>query len=182
VSVTPARALLLTGLPGNGKTTVLRRVAERLAGRRLRGFLTDEVRVGRERTGFRIETLDGRTATLARVGLETRHRVGRYGVDVTALDHLVASSLAAEPDTIFLVDEVGTMECLSARFVAAMRALLDAGVPLVATVALRGGGFIAELKARPDVTLWTVTPENRDDLPERVATWVTNRREIPSNG
>ena len=32
--------LLLTGVPGAGKTTVLRRVNDLLAGRRLRGFLT----------------------------------------------------------------------------------------------------------------------------------------------
>src|SRR5207248_11791886 len=46
-------ALLLTGVPGVGKTTVLRRVKERLAGRRLRGFVTDEIRSRRgERLGF----------------------------------------------------------------------------------------------------------------------------------
>src|SRR5438105_11951431 len=49
-------ALLLTGVPGVGKTTVLRRVKDRLAGKQLRGFLTDEIRSRRgERLGFRSE-------------------------------------------------------------------------------------------------------------------------------
>jgi len=38
--------LLLTGVPGVGKTTILRRVKDLLARSRLRGFLTDEIRSG----------------------------------------------------------------------------------------------------------------------------------------
>ena len=34
------QVLLLTGVPGIGKTTVVRRVAARLEGRRLKGFTT----------------------------------------------------------------------------------------------------------------------------------------------
>ena len=35
------RVLLFTGAPGIGKTTVVRRVAARLEGRRLKGFYTE---------------------------------------------------------------------------------------------------------------------------------------------
>ena len=38
------RNLLLTGPPGVGKTTVLAEVARRLGGRKLGGFLTEEIR------------------------------------------------------------------------------------------------------------------------------------------
>ena len=77
---------------------------------------------------------------------------------------------------LYLVDEIGKMECLSPGFVDATRALLDAGVPLVATVGQRGGGFIAEAKRRPDVTLWEVTRANRDALPARVGEWIAGAR------
>jgi nucleoside-triphosphatase len=85
--------LLLTGVPGIGKTTVLRRAAERLAAERTRGFFTDELRQGGVRVGFGIETLDGRHATLARVGVAGPARVGRYGVALRALDRIVAAVL-----------------------------------------------------------------------------------------
>jgi len=73
-----ARAVLLTGPPRSGKTTVVRAVAARL-GPRAGGFYTEEVRAAGQRTGFRIVTLDGHEALLASVRLPGPPRVGRYG-------------------------------------------------------------------------------------------------------
>jgi len=73
---------------------------------------------------------------------------------------------------VYLVDEIGKMECLSPGCVAAMRTLLDAGRPVVATIGERGGGFIAEVKRRPDVALWRLTHDNRDAVPARILTWL----------
>ena len=131
-------ALLLTGRPGIGKTTAIARAAERLAHLRPRGFLTRELREGGRRVGFELRTLAGARATLAHVDLDTAERVGRYGVDVDALERVVVPELTVDPPTrLVLIDEIGKMECFSGRFVAAVRALLDARRPLVATVASR---------------------------------------------
>jgi nucleoside-triphosphatase THEP1 len=51
----------------------------------------------------------------------------------------------------YLIDEIGKMECHCPEFVATMRRLLGEPIPVVATIALRGGGFIAEVKQRHDV-------------------------------
>jgi nucleoside-triphosphatase len=166
------RALLLTGVPGSGKTTALRSVAARLEGRRLGGFYTEEIRRRSVRTGFRLVTFDGRRALLASVHRAGEPRVGKYGVDVAALDAVVASALALRSVDIHVVDEIGKMECLSPRFVSAMRALLDGGRPCVATVARRGAGFIAEVKRRPDVEVWELNRSNRDDMPGRIVAWL----------
>jgi nucleoside-triphosphatase THEP1 len=64
------------------------------------------------------------------------------------------------------------MECLSPVFVASLWKLLDSPTTVVATVALRGDGVIAEVKRRPDTEIWTVTRENRDDMPARVLAWL----------
>lgn len=167
------RALLLTGAPGIGKTTVIRRLAEQLEGWRITGFYTEEIREEGERQGFRLVTFDGRTSVIAHVAIPKAHRVGKYGVDVAAVDE-AAGLLTCDPSAqVHLVDEIGKMECLSERFVTNMRALLMGQTPVIATVGLRGGGFIAEVKRSKGCLLWEVTRANRDELPSRIAAWLT---------
>ncbi|MCP5110888.1 MAG: AAA family ATPase, partial [bacterium] len=62
------RALLLTGRPGVGKTTVIRKVAEALPCQRLGGFYTEEVREHGRRRGFRAVTFDSWTRMIADIG------------------------------------------------------------------------------------------------------------------
>ena len=59
---------------------------------------------------------------------------------------------------------LGKMECFSELFMALMRQILDGDVPLLGTIALKGGGFIEQVKQRDDVELITVAPNNRDEL------------------
>lgn len=166
-------ALLLTGVPGVGKTTVIRRVASSLPARQVRGFLTEETRVRGRRVGFKIATFEGEERTLAHVDLLSPYRVGRYRVDLKALDRVVEKALSMDPEVrVYLVDEIGKMECFSTRFVEALSRLLDSNRCVVATVARKGSGFIASVKRRPDVELWEVTQENREALPGRVLAWL----------
>jgi nucleoside-triphosphatase len=164
--------LLLTGLPGVGKTTVIRALAARLPGIALAGFYTEEIRVAGERQGFRAVTFDGHRATMAHVAGKDGPRVGKYRVQVSVLDALADSALRPHTTGVFLVDEIGKMECLSARFVSAMRGLLDSTSPIVATIGIRGAGFLAEVRRRADADLWQVTRRNRDEMPERALAWL----------
>jgi nucleoside-triphosphatase len=133
-------ALLLTGRPGIGKTTVLRAAAQKLADFDLAGFYTEEIRVGSERRGFRLVTFAGEEAIIAHIDLPPP-RVSKYGVDVAAISRFAGTLRAAhDRSAIYLVDEIGKMECLSAAFVDAMRGLLDGGHRVVATIAQRGAG------------------------------------------
>ena len=61
------------------------------------------------------------------------------------------------------------MECLSPVFVRAARRALSGAVPVLGSVALAGGGFIAEAKRLPGVEMILLSPENRDRLPAAVA-------------
>ena len=103
--------------------------------------------------------------------------VGRYGVEPDRLVPLVEEELLRAPGTVdaYLIDEIGKMECYCPQFISSMRKLLDGPVPLVATVAFRGGAFIAEAKRRPDVRIVEVTQGNRQDLPGLIAAWVRQR-------
>jgi nucleoside-triphosphatase len=174
--MTPTRILLLTGVPGVGKTTLVRRVVATLEGLRLAGFTTEEIREGGQRRGFRIVPLAGEGRTMAHVEFRGPARVGRYGVDAAAIDAIAATSLAPHPGVdLTVVDEIGKMECLSEGFVAAMRALLDSDRRVLATIARRGGGFVAEVKRNAEAALWEVTARNRDGLAERIRAWVEER-------
>src|SRR5262249_55900867 len=148
---------------------------ERLADLRLAGFYTRELREGGARVGFEAVGLaTGRHAVLAHARSKSKVRVGRYGVEPVALAPLVEAELgkpAGQVD-LFIVDEIGKMELLCPVFDETGRRRLDGGVPLVATVALKGEGLIEEAKARRDARLVEVTPANRDGLPAELEAWV----------
>ena len=103
--------------------------------------------------------------------------MGRYGVEPERLIPLVEENLLRPTGSVdnFLIDEIGKMECYCPAFVSAVRRVLEGPVPVLASIALKGGGFIAEVKARPDVRIIEVARGNRDELPERLAEWSRRR-------
>jgi nucleoside-triphosphatase len=166
----PPPRILVTGPPGIGKTTLVLRVLDLLKGRRLAGFYTEEVRGPAGRTGFRLVTLDGRTAQLATAGGAGGPRVGRYAVHLAALEAVCEEAIDPGPGVdVVVIDEIGKMECLSPAFVRAARRALSGPAAVLATVALAGGGFIAEAKRMPGVEVLLLSRENRDRLPAEIA-------------
>jgi len=162
--------ILLTGPPGCGKTTAVMKIVEALGTARIAGFYTQEIRERRRREGFRWHRLDGRTGVLAHVDIKSKYRVSKYGVDIESFDREAVPVLdpGASVD-LFVIDEIGKMECFSERFVEAVRRLLDSDKSVLATVALKGDGLTREVKSRPGIELLHLTTENRDEIARQTA-------------
>lgn len=158
--------ILLTGLPGCGKTTAVKRICAGLKDMRIAGFYTEEIRYGKARTGFRWKRFDGAEGILAGVDIKGKFRVGRYGVDVGGFERDVVPVLDSRRGDVdlFVIDEIGKMECLSKQFAEAVRRLFAGERCVLAAVAQKGSGFVAEVKDMPGVTLLTLTERNRDSV------------------
>jgi nucleoside-triphosphatase len=157
--------VLLTGRPGCGKTTLIKRVAKNLS-QRAAGFYTEEIRNRGVRAGFKLVTLDGNECVLAHVDFKTPERVGKYGLDLSALEAVGVKAIreAVQAQRLVVIDEIGPMEIRSAIFRDAVNEALDSEVSLLATIFARSLRFTDAIKSRPDVMLIEVRPDNRDRL------------------
>ena len=165
----PMRNLLLvTGAPGSGKTTIIRKAADRVTG--AGGFFTEEIREEGQRLGFRMVTLSGQTGVLAAVDMRSRFRVGKYGVDIAALESVGVAALetAITSSRFIVVDEIGKMEILSDKFKSAVLKAIESGKPVLATIMLAPHPWADAIKARPGTTLLEVTRANREKVWQEV--------------
>ena len=156
--------ILLTGLPGCGKTTAVMQIIENLNCEKVAGFYTQEIRQNNIRRGFCWKRLDGAEGILAHIKIKGPWRVGKYGVDVAGFEESVVPILGVERTDVelFVIDEIGKMECFSEKFVAAVRRLFASKKSVLATVAKKGAGLISEVKKYPNIKLFNLTRSDRD--------------------
>lgn len=128
--------IFVTGLPGSGKSTLVRDVVES-CGKKTTGLLTPEIRCHGERVGFRLRDIhSGEEGVLAHVDIRSGPRVGRYGIDLAELDRFVEMSLLNIPEDteLVVVDEIGKMEMFSQQFVDAVDGLLHGELQVLAVL------------------------------------------------
>ncbi len=170
--------ILLTGLPGCGKTTAVMTILKRLSHRKVTGFYTQEIRENDTRMGFSWKRIDGPAGKLAHINIKGSFKIGKYGIDVAGFEKDVVPILNAESDTeIFIIDEIGKMECLSHKFTAAVRRLFNSEKIVLATVAQRGGGLISEVKNYPDVKLFNLTRHGNEKVIEKISQLLSRVKE-----
>jgi nucleoside-triphosphatase len=161
--------ILLTGRPGSGKTTLIKRLVNDLtlpAG----GFYTEEIRERGRRLGFKLVTLDGNEAIFAHVNFKTSERLGKYGLDLSALEVTGVEAIRAAlyARKLVIIDEIGPMEIRSVIFRDAVNDAFESGAPILATIVARSLPFTDAIKKRPDVSLFQVRLDNRQRLFEDI--------------
>ena len=169
------KSLLLTGHPGIGKTTIIRKVVEAL-GDRAGGFYTEEITGPGGRHGIKLITLYGREVTLAHKDLKAQRypRVGRYGVDTNALESVGVRALekAIRRNRIVIVDQIGLMELHSRKFLEVLMGGFMGGAHIVGTIMTKSHPEADVFRYLSQVEIWEVDRRNRNAMHKRVLTWV----------
>ena len=157
--------ILITGLPGVGKTTIIKKLSEELRKFHPVGFYTEEIREKGIRKGFKLIGLDGGEGILSHVDVKSPYTVGKYKVDINGFENFIDSIPFFDHTINFIIiDEIGKMECLSEKFTKLMKVILDSEKLVAATIALRGIGLIEEIKKRDDIKIFEITPSNRESI------------------
>ena len=160
---------LITGEPAVGKTTLVQTIVARMASVNMAGFYTAEIRSKGSRLGFEVHGLDGTRGILAHVDIYSQHKVSKYGVNTKGFEEFLENLELLNSDVeLAVIDEIGKMELFSNRFRSMIHDVLNSDKQVLASIALKGEGFIREIKRRSDIHLLEVTRGNRERLPETI--------------
>lgn len=162
--------IFLTGKPGIGKTTAIKRVIELLKLNKIpvSGFFSEEERdKSGQRIGFLIKTISGETATLAScVQKMSGPKVGKYTVNLKGIDECAVPSME-KSEGIIIVDEIGKMEMFSKKFNETILKILYKGC-VIGTIMEKPNDFADKIKKRDDVKIIQITLSNRNKIPEEI--------------
>ena len=162
------RHLFLTGDKQVGKSTLLRRLIE---ARHLdcSGFETQAFFLNGERRGFtlhgRVDMPPYRNDCICCARIEEKRAVPVLPVFEENGVLILKRSLAS-PAPFLLMDELGRLEREASGFIAQVEACLDADKRVLGVLQKCNSAHVARIAQRADVTVLTVTPENRDELLE----------------
>ncbi len=161
---------LLTGVPGSGKTSVIKQIAA-VYSSQATGFYTEEIRTDGTRNGFRLVALSGEQGILASTNFSSPYRVGKYSVDIDALERIGVPALLIDRPLV-VVDEIGKMEMLSLQFRETILRVIRSGRPMLATVMLHHHAWSDVIKNLPEVNLMMLNRQNRESILSEIRDWL----------
>jgi nucleoside-triphosphatase len=166
----PTLRLLITGPPGCGKTTLIKRVAESVTVPYC-GFFTAEIRRKGKRVGFEIESFSGNRAVMSHVDIKSRYKVGCYGVDISSIEKIAVPEMrtALSERRLLIIDEIGKMELHSGFFKDLLTEIFSRDLPFVGTILYKGHPFCDRLKRSPGTEVIILEKMNFDSTFANVA-------------
>jgi len=164
------RHLFLTGERGVGKSTLLRRLIE---ARRLdcAGFETRHIEIDGLRRAHVLHGLvdlpEFENDCICCVRAGEKRSVPVLPVFEENGTLILKKSLSS-PAPFILMDELGRLERDAQGFIAQVNACLDSRKRVLGVLQRCSAAHVQAITAREDVTVLTVTPENRDELLEHL--------------
>lgn len=167
------QAYLLTGMPGTGKTSIIRQAISQ-SNCNAGGFYTQEIRSMGIREGFQIVTLDGKEGMLAHIAIESPFRVGKYGVDISVLDSIGIDAIhnAVKQCDLVVIDEIGKMELFSPRFITAVQEALSSSKRVLGTITLKPHPLADAIRQSRSIRVAELTRNNQKYVLAEILTWL----------
>ena len=178
--------LFLTGKVQIGKTTVVDKTIARL-GVTPGGFRTYFGEDRRAPHHFLYMSSAARPRSFAPDHAVAEFRLGADGAPTACqllprFEELGLQCLEAAPSyPLIVLDECGRLEQRLPAFRQRVLELLDGSIPILGVVREEAMGWLEEIRRHPRVQLIPVTEENRDRLPEELASYFTALLEKPKN-
>lgn len=170
---------LIVGDRGVGKSTLIRRVLEKLK-RPVFGFETKkEEQLEDPIRGCPIYIYDaGSHRCRTSENLIGYHREQDVAAITAAFDRYAPKLMEPVPeDAVVELDEIGFLEAGAAEFCRAVMGLMDGDRPVIAAVKNREIPFLNALRSHPNARCFYITPENREELFEEVLEFMKQQLE-----
>jgi nucleoside-triphosphatase len=158
--------ILITGKPGCGKSTMVKRIVERL-NKSAGGFLTQEIRKKGIREGFQIVDISsGKKGILAHVKQDMGPKIGKYKVNIDDLEEIGVGALedALKEKEFIVIDEIGPMELKSEKFVNKVREVFESDKCVIATIHFRSAHPLVQEIKNKDVNMYVINEQNREEM------------------
>jgi len=186
--------ILITGVPGIGKTTLIKRISDIIINKYshkfvVKGFYTQEVRNSEfgERIGFDVIDVTNplNRRQLSRIDLKSGPKVGKYCVDLKSFESIAIPLISftekeiktieeSNKELIVIIDEIGKMEAFSDLFRKGVKQLFDSEVTsrsyrILATLPTKRNVRLAEdLRQKSANREIHINRSNRDSMSDRV--------------
>jgi len=172
--INPTLKIIIRGKPHTGKTTLIKELINQL-NIPWAGFYTEEIRKNNKRVGFKIVDRDGKQKIFAHINLTTKYRVGKYCVDIQALDSTIEKVKKLTEVNLFIIDEIGKMELFSQKFKQLVIEVFNSSTNVIATMKFSSDPFCNKLLQLSSCLVFNLNSRNYFIVREKILTLIQSK-------